>query len=448
MKEQSGRARRVGELVREEIAKLLTQGIKDPRVGFVSVMDVRMSPDLRYANVYVSLYGDEKAQKSSIIALRNASGWMRRELGKHLRMRMTPEIRFFPDETLDRVYQLEEVIHEIHEDRKQAPMLRITPEEVVEELKNAESFLITSHVNPDGDAVGSVLGLRYLLEGLGKKAVTCALADPVPARYRHMPGADAILSPEGNEAPAYDLAIVVDVSQRDRVGAVADWIGPEQRVLILDHHLDEQPDGDIGIVDTTFAAAGELVYTLFQTAEVPVDPVAAECLYTAQATDTGGFRYSNTNSRSHEIAAALHETGINTAAICQNAFDLMSRAKFALLRRVLDRTEIIADGRAAWSYLGETDIKETGGIREDLEGLVNYPRNIEGIAVAAFFHISGPEETKLSLRSTPAFNSAEFCKRFGGGGHAAAAGARIARPFEEVRDEVIEALVAALGEQG
>ena len=109
------RTQRVAELIREEIGRLLVKGLKDPRIGFVSVMGVRMSKDLRYANVYVSLYGDEKARKSSLIALRSSTGWVRREIGKAVRLRFTPQIRFFPDGTLDEVYHLEEVFREIHD---------------------------------------------------------------------------------------------------------------------------------------------------------------------------------------------------------------------------------------------------------------------------------------------------------------------------------------------
>lgn len=110
------RAQRVAQAVRAEIADLLTRGVKDPRVGFVSIMDVRMSPDLRYANVYVSLLGTDKEKKSSLIGLRQAAGWIRRELGKKLELRLTPEVRFFEDSTLDRVYHLEEVFKQLHEE--------------------------------------------------------------------------------------------------------------------------------------------------------------------------------------------------------------------------------------------------------------------------------------------------------------------------------------------
>lgn len=111
-----GRPDRVGELIRQEIASMLMKGLKDPRIGFVSVMGVKMSKDLRYANVYVSLYGSDKEKKSSLVALRNAEGWVRKEIGRRIRLRVTPEIRFFEDESLDEVYHLEDVFKQIHED--------------------------------------------------------------------------------------------------------------------------------------------------------------------------------------------------------------------------------------------------------------------------------------------------------------------------------------------
>ncbi|MCC6697620.1 MAG: 30S ribosome-binding factor RbfA [Candidatus Hydrogenedentes bacterium] len=114
---EKARPKRVGEQIRKEIAGLLTKGVKDPRIGFVSVMAVRMSPDLNYANVYVSLYGDESERKSSLIGLRQSAGWVRREIGKRLRLRVTPEIRFFEDTTLDDVYHLEDCFREIHEEQ-------------------------------------------------------------------------------------------------------------------------------------------------------------------------------------------------------------------------------------------------------------------------------------------------------------------------------------------
>ena len=130
-----GRGQRVGELIRQEIARLLTKGLKDPRIGFVSVMDVEMSKDLHYATVNVSLYGSEKERKSSLIGLQNSAGWIRREVGRQVRLRFTPEIRFKADETLDNVYALEKVFEEIREERQGEPMIKIDRTAVIDELK-------------------------------------------------------------------------------------------------------------------------------------------------------------------------------------------------------------------------------------------------------------------------------------------------------------------------
>ncbi len=437
------RPQRVAELVRQEVAAMLTKGLKDPRIGFVSVMGVRMSPDLRYANVYVSLFGTEPERKSSLIGLRNSAGWVRRELGKRLRMRYTPEVRFFPDESLEEVYHLEDVFEEIHEEQRLAPMIAVGMAEVAETLRKAERFLLTTHQNPDGDAVGSLLGLYHLLRAMGKHEIHCFIDDPVPRAYAGLPGAKHIgRAPE--EAPEYDLAVIVDVGQFERIGAVAQCLDDMRATLIIDHHLDEGPHGTVGIIDSSYAAAGEMVAELFSEADVEMSMEAAHCLYVAQITDTGGYRFSNTNPRSHRIAAQLLETGIASAAICSQVFETISRQKFELLRLVLDRMQLSAEGRVAHTWVTAQDLEDVGGGKEDVNNLVNYARNIEGVEVGVLFHATGPGTTKVSLRAREHFDAAAFLKSYGGGGHAAAAGATVEQPLAGLEKPLIENLCAAL----
>lgn len=438
-----GRAQRVGELIRHEIAGLLTKGLKDPRIGFVSVMDVEMSKDLHYATVNVSLYGSESERRSSLIALENSAGWIRREIGKHVRLRFTPEIRFRTDETLEQVYALEKVFDAIHEDRKKQPMIRVDLAAILDELKTADSFLITSHVSPDGDAVGSILALKHLLEMLGKTRITCALSDPVPGIYTGLPGAGAVKTPE-SDAPEYELAIIVDVARQDRIGDIAAWISDQQKVLVIDHHLEEHPEGDIGFIDASYAATGEIVVELFAEAGLDPSPEAAHCAYVAQITDTGGYRYSNTNARSHRIAAWLHEIDIDHAGICSDVFDMFSRPKILLMKTVLDRLELSCDNQVATSYVTQQDIDEVGGKKEDLNGLVNYLRNIDGVVVGILFTGVDETTTKASVRSAHHFNAATFLKEFGGGGHAAAAGVTLAEPVEVARKRLLGRLCTML----
>ncbi len=438
-----GRAVRVAELIREEIAKLLNKGVKDPRIGFVSVMSVTMSPDLRYANVYVSLYGDDKARKSSLIGLQHSAGWVRREVGRYLRMRVTPEIRFFPDDTLDTVYHLEEVFEQIHEEQRSSPMIRLTLEEIVAELRSANALLLTTHANPDGDAVGSLLGMRYLLNAIGKDQVHCVMVDPVPRIYRSLPGARQILAP-GDEAPQFDTAVLIDISSFERLESVADWIGPDKRLIVIDHHLGEGPGGSVGFIDPSYAATGEIVVELFHAAGVEIPQEVAYCLYVAQITDTGAYRFSNTNPRSHRIAAELLETGLDVAAISGAVFDVMSRKKAELIKRVLERMEFGADGRLAWSHVTKADTEEIGAVNEDLDGLVNFTRNIEGVWTGALFSEPSRGETKVSLRSDNHLNAADFLASYGGGGHAAAAGATISMPMDKVMGEMLPRLEEVL----
>lgn len=434
-----GRTVRVAALIKEEIAKLLMKGIKDPRIGFVSVMEVRMSNDLRHANVYVSLFGSEAERKSSLIGLRHSAGWVRREVGKYLHMRVLPEIHFFADDTLDKVYHLEEVFEEIHAEQQHQPMLSVTCVEALDILAKADAFYILSHQNPDGDAVGSMLALRLFLQAQGKTAIYCALEDPVPPMYRELPGAKGIMDADA-EPPPYDLAVLVDCGRLSRVGAPAKHVTPDKRLLILDHHLEEGEHGASGVVDNSYAATGELIAELFEIAQTPFFVEAAQCLYAAVATDTGCFRFSNTTARTHRIAAALMDAGIDAAYLNKRFFSDMAHVKFQLMRRALERVEFHADGAVALSWLTSEDLAQTGATPADAENLINYWHSVDSVIVAVLFKSFDNGKTRISMRSDASFDSAAFLRQFGGGGHAPAAGATLDLSVEEAREQLVEAL--------
>ena len=439
------RPQRVAESLRQEIANLLGKGLKDPRIGFVSVMRVNMSPDLRYADVYVSLYGDESARKASLIALRNSAGWVRREIGRAIRMRFTPEVRFFPDDTLDTVYHLEEVFDRMHEKEKHTPMRRLSLQDTVDELRQAESFILTTHVSPDGDAVGSALGMVQLLKGLGKSKIACVLADPVPETYSLLPGAEHIHFLDSEKlADEYDLGILLDAGSPERAGDAQEALALGTRLLVVDHHLDEGPDGAMGIIDPEYAATGEIVADLFEVAEVPLTRDAATCLYVAQVTDTGSYRFSNTSARSHAIAARLHAAGIDASHLCEAIFERMRKPEFVILRLALERMEFHDGGRIAYTHVTAQDMEELDACKDDLNNIANYARNIEGVSVGILFRGVGPEETKVSMRSREDFDSAAFLREFGGGGHAAAAGATVKMDLATTQEKILDALAAKL----
>ncbi|HOC68332.1 MAG: Bifunctional oligoribonuclease and PAP phosphatase NrnA [Candidatus Hydrogenedentes bacterium ADurb.Bin101] len=442
-----GRTLRVGALIKEEIAKLITKGLKDPRIGFVSIMDVRMSSDLRYANVYVSLFGSEAERKSSLVGLQHSAGWIRHEVGRYLHMRTLPEIRFFPDDTLDKVYHLEEVFEEIHAEQHQQPMLALTPTEAVDALKGAGRCFIASHENPDGDAIGSMLALRLLLQRLGVAEITCALQDEVPGMYKELPGAPAIVN-GGANIPEYDLAVLVDCGRLARLGEIADLVLPGRRLLIFDHHAEPGEAGASGIVDARYAATGEVIAELFHAAQLPFTLDAAACLYAAIASDTGCFRFSNTTALSHRLAAECIEAGINVGLLNQRFFNDMRAAKFEMMRRALARVETHFDGAVALSWLNEEDLRTVNGSPEDAENLINLWQAVEGVRVAALLKAFEPGVTRVSLRSDISFDSALFLRDFGGGGHARAAGATLEMPLDQARETLLAALARQEGMTG
>ncbi|HDP35822.1 MAG TPA: 30S ribosome-binding factor RbfA [Candidatus Hydrogenedentes bacterium] len=438
-----GRPLRVAALIKEEIAKLLTKGLKDPRIGFVSVMDVRMSKDLRYANVYVSLFGEAAERKSSLVGLQHSAGWIRHEVGKYLHIRVIPEIRFFPDDTLDKVYHLEEVFEEIHAEQQQQPMLQLSLGEVVDLLREGNIFYLVCHENPDGDAVGAMLALRFMLQAMGKANISCAAADPIPRIYQDLPGAKTVVNADA-EPPNFDLAVLLDCGRRDRVGAIADYLAPGKRLLIIDHHLEPGEPGASGLVDPSYASTGEIVAELFDAAAIPVSQDAALCLYAAVATDTGGFRFSNTTARTHHIAARLLETGIDVHLWNNRFFSDMNRKKFELMRRALSRVEFHAGCRVALSWITSGDLEDLEARQEEVENLVNYWQNVDTVSVAIIFKSFDPNTTKVSFRSDASFDSAAFLRQFGGGGHAPAAGATLDMPLEQAKDTVLKALLDEL----
>lgn len=313
----------------------------------------------------------------------------------------------------------------------------------IEAFRSADSILITSHTNPDGDAIGTMLALRHFLDALGVKTVKCVCHDPVPARYKFLPGAESVVTPNAL-AGDFDLGVIVDVSEFDRVGDAADLMRELPTLVVLDHHLGDNPCGSINFVDPTYSSASEIILELFNETGLNLSAPAAECIYVGLTTDTGGFRFANTNPRAHRSAAVLMEAGVDIARISAQVFDQFSLPKLRLLQRVLARMELSDDGAVAHSFITLEDMGETCAKGEDIDGLVNFGRNIEGVDVGMLFKEVDAKSVKVSLRSNRKFNSAQALKSFGGGGHAGAAGATLTGTLQEVRSTILSAVSASL----
>jgi bifunctional oligoribonuclease and PAP phosphatase NrnA len=318
--------------------------------------------------------------------------------------------------------------------------------QALELIRAHDSFLVTSHTGPDGDALGCILGMRCLLESLGKVNIVCALHDPVPRMYRWMTGADEVQSPDDLRKSAFDLVIVLDVAQLDRIGSVRDAFNSDQTILILDHHLEQRPEGTHNLIAPEYSSASEIVADLFQLAGIGYSRTAAECVYVGLSTDTGGFRYANTNPDSHRRAVDMLSAGIDVAAISSRVFDTMSRPKKELLQRVLDRMRFVAGDTVAYSYLYLRDLEETEALPEDVDGLVNYARNVEGTIVGILFREDDRGRIKISMRSTGLLNAADVLREFGGGGHAGAAGGTVEGNLDTVLADVVRRIEERLAD--
>ncbi len=325
-------------------------------------------------------------------------------------------------------------------------MPKATLGEIVQEIREGDSFLLLSHAAPDGDAIGSMLCMYHLLRAIGKNDVTCLNDDTVPRIYSWLPGAELLQSSAAFSAPLpASHAIVVDAASKARVGAAGNLVEPNARWIAIDHHPDERSTMDLAFVDPAYSAVGEILVELFDEAQIPLSIEAATCAYVSITTDTGGFRYANTTARSHRIAARLIEAGVDAAEVSSRVFDMMSVAKFDIMKRVVERIQRIADGRVAYSMLTLKDLRETSAKSEDVDGLINFARNIEGVELGIMFRETGPLATKVSMRSRRSFNCGEFLEALGGGGHAGAAGATIEMSLTETRRMILERVRSALG---
>ncbi len=319
------------------------------------------------------------------------------------------------------------------------------PEPLVRELRGAQRLLLTSHANPDGDAVGSTLAAARLLRQLGK-AATVWLRDPVPRIYRALPGAEHIHA--GDEPPAgfpdlVDAVVVMECPSLDRTGLEAALSGLP--LFNLDHHLGNELYGKVNWVDTAAPAVGEMVYRLARAMNLAIDGDTANALYLTLVTDTGGFRYSNTTAGAFDAAADLVREGASPETVSKWLYESQPEPVMRLVGEVLQTLEMHADGRIATIRLTREMSERAGARPGDSEGLIDYPRSIAGVEAVAMFRQLSDGGHKVSLRSRGEVNVERVARGFGGGGHRNAAGFASDKGEKELQADTLAALASALG---
>lgn len=301
-------------------------------------------------------------------------------------------------------------------------------------IEKHESFLITSHVRPDADALGSELGMKAILEAMGKKA-TIVNASAPPANLQFLNPENGILKLNDTitkaAVPVVDVIIVVDTSAWQQLGAMAELIQATTSTrLVIDHHVSSDNMGALEFKDVSAAATGELIFEAAKALGVTFSSDTATALYAAIATDTGWFRFPSTTSRTMRIVAELMDLGAVPHSIYSLVHEQSSLARLRLSGRVIGRIQTEAGGRLNWVYADSKDLSETGSVPSDTESLVNQCLTVAG-SEAAFIAVElQTGQIKFSLRCRPPHDVSALAERFGGGGHRLASGATLSGPIK------------------
>jgi phosphoesterase RecJ-like protein len=313
---------------------------------------------------------------------------------------------------------------------------------IIEALRGAETFCVVGHIRPDGDCVGSQLGLAMALKNEGKKVV-CWNEDSTPQKYEFLDPAHLFQKPKPGHR--FDCVVATDAASFERLGRVGRCIKDRKLLINIDHHESNTRYGDLNWVSAREPSSGELVYRLLKTAKWPITRPIADCLFTAVSTDTGSFQYSTTRPGTYHVAGELVRRGANLAKICDEVYESYPLSRARLLRHVYSHFRLTHQNQIAWFWLKKADFARAGAESSDTEGLIDHVRAIAPVVVACVFEEIEPELTRISLRSKSGkVNVNDIAAQFGGGGHPAAAGARIAGSPLSVQRKVIGAIKRAL----
>lgn len=314
---------------------------------------------------------------------------------------------------------------------------------VLELVRESKKFLLTTHEGPDGDALGSMLGMHELLGYLGKDSVMFLSASefPLPSEYRHIP-----LENVFHDAPA-DLedrvVVFLDCGNPGRM-PVDFLLDGGKGVVNIDHHHDNTDFGDPFFVDPGASSTAEIVFRIARALDATITPAMATALYIGIVTDTGKFMYDSTSPATHQAVAELIEAGVDVSEVSGRVYESLPVEKVALLGRALEKLRIDCGGRVITTHITAEDFEATGSGEEMTEGIVDHLRSVEGVEVAAVVRDRPGDssgERKISLRAgVPGIDVSRIARDFGGGGHVKAAGCSSTLPYEEIVVRICEAL--------
>lgn len=310
----------------------------------------------------------------------------------------------------------------------------MTLDEILEEIKKAESIVLLTHETPDGDAIGSSLGMKLALRKIGKEADL--IVTKYARTFNFLPNIEEIKTT--SDVEKYDLAISLDCATIKRIDN-REYFDKAKKTISIDHHGSNEMYADINYVNPVAPACSEIVLTMLSYFNIEIDKEIGTCLMMGIITDTGGLQYPSTTADTFEYAAELLRKGVDIADICRRTLQEKTKSNFELQKIIMENLELLEDGKLAFSYVTKQNLLDVKAEEGDHEGLVNIGRSIEGVEVSAFIRQEDDENIfKISMRSNGKINVSDICLMFGGGGHPRAAGAKVKGTVEQIKEKIIK----------
>ena len=314
----------------------------------------------------------------------------------------------------------------------------MTLDNILEEIKKAETIVIMAHETPDGDAIGSCLAMKVALKQLGKNADV--IIREVPKIFDFLPGREEIKTDSNVEN--YDLAISLDCADFKRLVG-NEYFEKAKQTIVIDHHSSNKMYGEINFVNPVAPACCQILIGMFQYFDINIDKELGTCILTGIITDTGGFKYAGVTAETFEFVAFLLNRGINVSKIYRRVLQMKTKPNFELHRIANNRLEFLEDGKIAYTYITMEDEQSVGAETGDHEGIVENGRDVEGVEVSIFVRETD-EGLKVSLRSNEYVNVADVALMFGGGGHQRAAGILMQGTREQVKEKLVYQIKAQI----
>ncbi len=307
----------------------------------------------------------------------------------------------------------------------------------IEQINESKNIYIVSHVQPDGDNIGSMLALWMALRNI-KEKVFILKSDDIPSDFLFLPNVGMIR--DYNHDEEIDLLITLDASDEGRLGQNKTLLSKAKVVINIDHHISNNNFGHINIIDSNASATGELVYKLISKMNITIDKDIASCIYTAISSDTGSFMYDNTSAETHKIAAELLKVGIDKSSININLYQNRSMERTILFIKALETLNLYFENKVAIVKVTQDMVEKSNAKMEDTEGIVSFIREIAPVEIAIILKEFKEEEIKVSMRSKRFIDVSQICASFGGGGHIRAAGCTINYPMPVAEELILNQL--------